>query len=79
MKPLSKHAVTELRGIAAAPVPRESVRPKSLANRLLRESLVTEAMLPSPFPTQKGWKIAHLKITGAGERALARALSRGLL
>lgn len=76
--PLSKHAVAELRDIAAAPVPRSSVNP-GVANRLLREALVTQVALPSPFRTHRGGKAPHLQITAAGERALAQALSREVL
>ena len=63
--PLSEHALAELRDIAAAPVPSCAVNP-GVINRLLRESLVEEVQLPSPFPTHKGRNVAHLQITKAG-------------
>jgi len=63
--PLSAHAIAELKDIASKPVPRSAVNP-GVANRLLRESLVAEVQLPSPFKTHKGAAIAHLQITAAG-------------
>jgi len=68
--PLSEIARGELADIALAPVPCQGVNP-GVANRLLREDLVELVDLPSPFPTHKGKKIQHLKITDAGRRALA--------
>lgn len=69
--PLSDHARAELRDIAARPVPKQTVNP-GVANRLERETLVERVDLPSPFPTHKGRRIPHLRITAAGEEALSR-------
>lgn len=74
--PLSAHAVAELREIQAEPVPRLGVNP-GVANRLLRESLVEEVLLPSPFKAHKGGSCAHLRITEAGVEALRRCQGRG--
>ena len=65
--PLSAHALTELRQIDRRAVPRCAVNP-GVANRLQCEALVEIVMLPSPFKTHKGRKIAHLEITEAGKR-----------
>ena len=67
--PLTEHALAELRDIANRPVPRQAVNP-GVANRLLREHLVAEVMLPSPFQTHKGKSIAHLQITADGRARL---------
>ena len=68
--PLSEHAKAELANMqSGGPVPRVAVNP-GVANRLLREALVEEAMLPSPFKTHNGRPIAHLRITAAGRAAL---------
>lgn len=71
--PLSEHAIGELRDIAAAPVPRQAVNP-GVANRLLREELVEQVQLPSPFKSHHGrhgkGTCIHLRITDAGREAL---------
>lgn len=67
--PLTEHARAELLDIAAKPVPRQAVNP-GVANRLLRECLVAEVMLRSPFKTHKGKSIAHLRITADGRERL---------
>lgn len=69
--PLSEHALSELKDIAQTPVPRSSVNP-GVVNRLLRESLVEEVSLPSPFKAHKGAAVAHLQITTAGRAAIQR-------
>lgn len=63
--PLTKHGLWQLGEIAKKPIPRQKANPGS-ANRLLREGLVDQVMLPSPFYIHAGDKIAHLKITEAG-------------
>ena len=63
--PLSDHAREELRNIAAKPVPSQAVNP-GVANRLLRECLVSEVQIVSPFKLHKGRSIAHLQITADG-------------
>lgn len=50
--PLSEHARAELRAIAEKPVPRRTVNP-GVANRLVREALVEDVMLPSPYKNAK--------------------------
>lgn len=69
MRPLSAHALAELRDIAASPVPAVSVNAGVVA-RLLREGLVIIMQLRSPFRTHKGKLIAHLEITDAGRQRL---------
>jgi hypothetical protein len=70
--PLSAHALAELREMLRAPEPRCGVNP-GVADRLLREALVESVDLPSPFPTHKGRRIEHLRITDAGRAAIAKA------
>jgi hypothetical protein len=67
--PLTAHALAELLDISAKPVPRQAVSP-GVANRLEREDLVAEVMLPSPFKAHKGAEIRHLRITAAGRERL---------
>lgn len=69
---LSRHAIAELKNIALDPVPRCAVNP-GVANRLLREELVEQVSLPTPYPThlKRGIKnCVHLKITEAGRQAI---------
>lgn len=72
--PLTEHARSVLLGIASNPAPRQAINP-GVANRLIRECLVEEVMLMSPFKTHKGRKIAHLRITPSGRERLC--LSKG--
>jgi hypothetical protein len=65
MKPLSKHALAELRDIVRAPVPRCGVNP-GVARKLEAEGLVEEVQLRSPFKVHKGGNTAHLQATAAG-------------
>lgn len=67
--PLSEHARNELADIAIRPVPRQSVNP-GVVDRLMREGLVAEVMLMSPFKTHKGRSIPHLMVTSAGRERL---------
>lgn len=67
--PLSPHAKHELREMLFAPLPRAAVNP-GVVNRLLREALAEVVDLPSPFPTHKGARIPHLRITAAGKDAI---------
>lgn len=68
--PLSPHALAELRDIAAAPVPCCAVN-AGVRNRLMREHLVEETRLPSPYATHRGQDIPHLRITEAGRHRAA--------
>jgi hypothetical protein len=68
--PLSAHALAELRDIALHPVPACAVNP-GVANRLLRENLVSSVELPSPYKTHKGRSIAHLVITAQGRKRVS--------
>lgn len=70
--PLSAHALAELRDIASAPVPCSGVNP-GVANRLMRETLIELADLPSPFKVHKGGNCQHYRITEAGRSALLKA------
>lgn len=71
LKPLSEHAIAELRHIAAKPLPRLAVNP-GVSSRLLRGELVRVVDLPSPFKTHNGAKVEHLVITAAGLAELER-------
>lgn len=68
--PLSAFAVWTLRALAQAPTPRQEINP-GVARRLLRDQLVEEVLLPSPYKTRDG-SVAHLRITVAGLAYLAR-------
>ncbi len=68
-KPLSAHALEELRHIAQAPLPRSSVNP-GVVNKLLSEKLVSSVQLPSPFKVHKGGNCEHLEITDLGKTQL---------
>jgi len=70
MKPLSEHALAELRDIVAKPVPNCAVNP-GVANKLLREGLVEEVQLRSPFATHAGKLIGHLKATATGRARIS--------
>lgn len=59
--PLSRHAMAVLEKLEAGPVPRQSINP-GVCNRLLREQLVEEVQLPSPFKTHRGRLIPHLRL-----------------
>jgi hypothetical protein len=78
LNPLSEHARAELANITAKPVPRQAVNP-GVANRLLREDLVIEAMMPSPFKTHGGRRIAHLVVTNAGRERLGLLADDGVI
>lgn len=68
-RPLSEHAVEELRQIALDPVPCCTVNP-GVIGKLTSEGYVTTTWLPSIFKTHKGRKIPFLIITQAGREAL---------
>lgn len=75
-RPLSEHAVAELREMMTAPVAQSAVNP-GVAGRLLRGALVEVVGLPSPYKVHKGGNCPHLAITPAGREALeASALHR---
>lgn len=71
MRPLSTHAIHELREIQAAPKACSSINP-GVINRLLTEHLVRIVQLPSPFRTHRRRLVAHLAITEAGVDRLVR-------
>jgi len=70
--PLTAHALEALSILAVKPRPYQEFNP-GIKNRLFRENLVEEVMLPSPYATHKGRDIAHMKITDAGIAALDNA------
>lgn len=74
--PLSRHALAELRNLLVAPIPRTGFNP-GVANRLMREALVEDVMLPSPYNVDKGKPRSHLRITDAGRRAVNGGAERG--
>jgi hypothetical protein len=63
--PLTANAIEVLRSLVRGPCPSQTINP-SVVNRLLREDLVTVIDLPSPYKTNRGKSISHLKITDAG-------------
>jgi len=69
LRPLSAHAIAELRAIALAPVVACGVNP-GVRDRLSRGGLVEFVELPSPFPTHKGRNTPHLQLTEAGRAVL---------
>lgn len=68
--PLSKHAIDTLRNLSLAPLPRVGMNP-GVVNRLLREALVEEVLLPSPYKLHKGRVITHLRVTDAGKAKIS--------
>ena len=72
-RPLTEHALKELRRIERAPLPKTIFNPGT-ADRLTRgPSPMAEAVdLPSPYPSHKGRKLVHLRITPAGLAELKR-------
>jgi hypothetical protein len=67
--PLSAHARNVLLDVAYSPVPMLHINPGVTA-RLLRDALIEEAQLPSPFKTHAGKLIAFAKITPLGRLAV---------
>lgn len=67
--PLTAHARSELARLRIAPIPRQEFNP-GVANRLERGRLAEIVMLPSPYKTHKGKRLAHLQITAAGRAEL---------
>jgi hypothetical protein len=68
--PLTKHALSVLAMIARDPTPRQTVNP-GVVDRLSRENLVADALLPSPYAIHKGGDIRFLRITDAGRARLS--------
>ncbi|MGB5147471.1 MAG: hypothetical protein WBN86_10140 [Porticoccaceae bacterium] len=67
-RPLTAHALAELRDLANKPCPRQAVNP-GVANKLLSEGLVESVMLPSPYRTHRGNPLEHLRITDIGRQS----------
>ncbi len=69
--PLSEHAIGVLRDLAkSGPKPRQEFNP-GVINRLFREDLIANIMLPSPYTSHKGGKCEHVRITDEGRAAIA--------
>ncbi len=64
LRPLTKHAISELRRIKRSPCPAQEVNP-GVSDRVRREGLVETVMLPSPYKTVKG-PVAHFTLSEAG-------------
>jgi hypothetical protein len=76
-KPLSAHAIGELRDICSAPVPTLAVN-SGVCAKLIAHGVAKVELRPSPFPTHKGRRIEHLVATPAGiELAAQRRLDDG--
>lgn len=73
MKPLSEHAIAELKDIAAKPVPCLSVNPGCL-HKLCTMGLARIVSLPSPFKTHRGRNIEHIEATDSGREYLKGVL-----
>lgn len=71
MKPLSEHALEELRCMRDMPTARGVINP-GVSHKLIDEGFAEVVMLPSPFPTHKGKLIEHLKITEKGMAKIQR-------
>jgi hypothetical protein len=72
--PLTEKALEVLRRIEKSPLPRQEINP-GVVNRLEREVLVQDIMLPSPYKTHKKQPIVHLSITEAGKLKLNESTS----
>lgn len=62
-RPLSAHAIAELRDPDVAPPPRKDMNP-DVTTRLNEE--IVDLMMPSPFKTHAGRDIEHMRITPPG-------------
>ena len=60
--PLSAFALRTLASIALKPIPRQEINP-GVVNRLLREELVEQVLLVSPYEKRKYVLIDHLRIS----------------
>jgi hypothetical protein len=68
--PLSAHALDVLRDVAYSPVPMQSINP-GVTSRLLRDELIEQVDLPSPFKTHKaGKRIAFARVTEKGHKTV---------
>lgn len=67
--PLTDKALLALRQLKYEPIASQEFNP-GITNRLLREHLVEQVQLPSPYASHKGKNIEHLRITGAGRKAI---------
>lgn len=67
-RPLTAHALAELRSLLAGPRPTQAFNP-GVVDRLTREDLATIGRMPSPYKTRRG-TVPALEITDAGRRAL---------
>lgn len=70
--PLTRFALSTLRELLSGERPRQEINP-GVCNRLLREALVEEVSLVSPYRTHKGRQIPFFRITAAGRAVLAEA------
>lgn len=60
-KPLSPHALGALARLGRRPLPCSEINP-GVADRLMREGLIEQVELPSPFASHKGKRIGHYQL-----------------
>lgn len=77
-RPLTEHALSVLQGIAKAPLARLLVNP-GVSTRLLRDGLVEDVLMPSPFKLDKRHVRSHLRVTNAGMQLLEATSKNGTL
>ena len=70
--PLSQHALACLARLATGPLPSREFNP-GVIDRFARhaEALVEPVLLVSPYKKDRGAKITHLQLTGAGHALLS--------
>ena len=78
LRPLSYHAIGVLQEIGKAPVARLFVNP-GVSSRFLRDGLVEDVLLPSPFKSDKGKPRSHLRLTASGMQLLESASKKETL
>lgn len=67
--PLTSHALGVLRALLHRPMPMQEINP-GVTNRLMREHLIEEESMVSPYQIHKGGNIRFAVITDAGRAAL---------
>ena len=71
-RPLSEHALSCLARLAMGPLPAREFNP-GVIDRLARhsEALVEPVLRVSPYKKDRGAKLTHLQLTGAGHALLS--------
>ena len=78
LRPLSDRAIGVLKEIGKTPVARLLMNP-GVSSRLLRDGLVEDVLLPSPFKSDKGKPRSHLRLTASGMQLLESASKKETL